>query len=80
MSYEDLEKARAERAGKGAAKEAKKVVTAGKRKRGRKAQESGRSKVRQSQSPKLARMSEAQVEEDEIALEPWRAAPEARMW
>jgi hypothetical protein len=131
MSYEDLEKARAERAAKEAAKEAKKAekkankaakeakkvasatpeaeeATAAKGKRGRKrkspieadapevdapevdASESGKRKRGQKRkSPeeagtpepkaKFTRMSEAQVEEDEIAPEPWRA-PVARMW
>ena len=145
MSYEDLEKARAERAAKEAAKEAKKgekkakkaakevnkaakeankaakeakkvasatpeaeEATAAKGKRGRKrkspieadapeadapeadASESGKGKRGQKRkSPeeagtpepkaKFTRMSEAQVEEDEIAPEPWRA-PVARMW
>ena len=94
MSYEGLEKARAERAAKEAAKEAKKAereakkaakeveeATAGKKKL-------RRSRVTQRKSPeeagapepnaKGARMSEAQVEV-EIALESWRA-PVARMW
>ena len=94
MSYEDLEKTRAERAAKEAAKEAKKAekevkkaakeveeATAGKKKL-------RRSKTTQRKSPeevgapkpksKVARMSEAQAEV-EIAPEPWRA-PVARMW
>lgn len=81
MSYEDLEKARAERAVKEAAKEAKKgekVATTDKGKRGRKGkspEEAGAPEPKAN----VARMSEAQVEEDEIASELWRA-PVARMW
>lgn len=85
MSYEDLEKARAERAVKEAAKEAKKgakevtkVATAGKGKRGQKRkspEEAGASEPK----AKVARMSKAQVEVDEIVPEPWRA-PVAQMW
>lgn len=83
MSYEDLEKARAERALKEAAKETKKaakeakqgskevkkVATACKGKGGRKRQgpeEAGAPEPK----AKVARMSEAQVDEDEIAREP----------
>lgn len=113
MSYEGLEKARAERAAKEAAKEAKKTereakksekeakkvtkeaeevasarlvveeATAGKKKL-------DRNKITQKRkSPeaagilepeaKVSRMSEAQVKEDEIVPESWRA-PVARMW
>ncbi len=85
MSYEDLEKTRAERAVKEAAKEAKKgakevtkVATAGKGKRGQKRkspEEVGASEPK----AKVARMSEAQVEVDEIVPEPWRA-PVTQMW
>lgn len=92
MSYEDLEMARAERAIKEAAKEAKRVAkeakegakevqnvdTAGKGKRGRKRkgpEEAGAPEPK----AKVARMSAAQVEEDEIAPES-RRAPVARMW
>lgn len=92
MSYEDLEKARAERALKEAAKEAKraareakegakevqKVATAGKGKLGRKRKSPEEAGAPEPKA-KVARMSEAQVEEDEIAPEPWRA-PVARMW
>ena len=93
MSYEDLEEARAKRAEKEAAKEAK-----GKGNRGRKpksaapeAEEASADKgkcgrKRKSAAPgadvsepkaKVARMSEAQVEKDEIVPEP--KAPVARM-
>jgi len=68
MSYEDLVAKRAERE----AKEQDKAK--GKRKRGRK-----RKSPEEAGAPEPARMSEAQVEEDEIAPEPWRA-PVARMW
>lgn len=113
MSYEGLEKARAERAAKEAAKEAKKAereakkaekeakkaakeakevasatpevekATAGKKKLGRSKITQKRKSPEEAGAPepkaKVARMSEAQVEEDEIAPEPWRA-PVARMW
>lgn len=72
MSYEDLEKARAERTVKEAkkgAKEVKKVATTGKRKRGRK-RKSPQDTGAPEPKAKVARMSEAQVEEDEIAPEP----------
>jgi hypothetical protein len=72
ISYEDLIAKRAERE----AKERNKAK--GIRKRGRK-----RKSPEEAGGPepkaKVARMSEAQVEEDEIAPEPWRA-PVARMW
>jgi len=67
MSYEDLVAKRAKRE----AKEQDKAK--GKRKRGRK-----RKSSEEANAPEPARMSEAQVEEDEIAPEPWRA-PVARM-
>ena len=106
MSYEGLEKARAERAAKEAAKEAKKAKREAKKaekeaeevasaipeveKATRGKKNLSRNKVTQKRmSPeeagvpdlkaKVARMNEAQVEEDEIAPEPWRA-PVARMW
>jgi hypothetical protein len=94
MSYEDLGEARAKRAEKEAAKEAK-----GKGKRGRKpksaapeAEEASADKVKRGRKRKrttpeadasepkvkMARMSEGLVEEDEIASGPFRA-PVARM-
>jgi hypothetical protein len=73
MSYEDLEEARAKRADKEAAKEAK-----DKGKRGRKR----KSAALEADNAKVVRMSEAPappVAEDEIVPEPWRA-PVARMY
>ena len=84
MSFEDLEKARAERVVKEAAidakegaKEVMKIATAVRRKRGRK-RKSGDEAGTPELETMVARTSEAQVE-DEIALQPWRA-PVARMW
>ena len=88
ISYKDLEEARAKRANKEAAKEAK-----GKGKRGRKrksaalvadASEPNAKVVRMNEAPAPARalvvqMSGTPVAEDEIVPEPWRA-PVARMW
>ena len=72
MSYEDLVAKRAERE----AKEQNKAK--GKRKRDRK-----RKSPEEADAPepkaKVVRLSEAQVEEDGIAPEPWRA-PVAKMW
>jgi len=68
MSYEDLVAKRAKRE----AKEQDKAK--GKRKRGRK-----RKSPEEAGALEPARMSEAQVEEDEIAPEPWRVSM-ARMW
>lgn len=80
MSYEDLEKARAERAIKEAVKEAKKgakkvkkVATAGNGKRSRKRKSPEEAGVPEPKA-KVARMNEAQVEEDGIASESWRAS------
>ncbi|KAL2056301.1 hypothetical protein ABVK25_003324 [Lepraria finkii] len=71
MSHKDLVAKRAER-------ETKEYNKARKRKRGRK-----RKSLEEAGAPepkaKVARMSEVQVEEDEIAPELWRA-PAARMW
>jgi hypothetical protein len=90
MSYEDLEKARAERAVKElkkAAKEAKKVASAttegveasaGKGRRGRKRNSSEEAGTPEPKA-KITRISETQVEEYEIAPESWKA-PVARMW
>ena len=105
MSYEGLEKARAERAAKEAAKEAKKAekeaqkaakeseevasvtakveeATAGKKKLGRNKRTQKRKSPEEAGPPepmaKVARISEAQVEEYKTASEPWRA-PVARM-
>ena len=92
MSYEDLEKARAERAMKEAAKEAKraakeakegakqvrKVATAGKRERGRKRRILEEVAGAPEPDAKVARVSEAQVE-NAIPPEQWRA-PVAQMW
>ena len=85
MSYEDLKKARAERTVKEAAKEAKKgaknvtkVATAGKGKRGQKRKSPEEAGASESKA-KVARMSKAQVEVDEIVSETWRA-PVAQMW
>ena len=91
MSFEDLEKARAERVVKEAAKEAKKaakevkegakevkkLATAVTTKRGRKCK-SGEEAGAPELKANVARTSEAQVE-DEIAPQPWRA-PVARIW
>ena len=78
MSYEDLEKARAERTIKEAAKEVKKgakkvkkIVTAGNGKRDRKRKSPEEADVPEPKA-KVARMNEAQVEEDGIAPELWR--------
>ena len=77
MSYENLEKARAERAVKEAANEAKKsakkdkkVAPAGKENHGRKCKSSKEAGAPESKT-KDVRMSEAQVEEVEIAPELW---------
>ena len=91
MSFEDLEKARAERVVKEAAKEAKKaakeakkgakkvseLATAVRRKRGRK-YKSGEEAGTPELKANVAQTSEAQVE-DEIAPQLWRV-PVARMW
>ena len=93
MSYEDLEEARAKRAEKEAAKEAKgkgkpghkpksaapeaEKASADKGKRGRKRKSAAPEADAPEPKAKVARMSEAQVEEDEIAPEP--KAPVARM-
>ena len=84
MSYEDLEKAKADRAAKKAAKEAKKAAkepreaTAGKSTRGRKCKSSAEANSPEPKA-KVARMSGTQVAENETAPTPWRA-PVARMW
>lgn len=85
MSYEDLEKARAERAIKEAAKEvkkgtkkAKKVATAGNGKRGRNRKSAEEADASEPKT-KVARMSEIQIEEDEIASKSWRVSV-AQMW
>ena len=78
MSYEDLEKARAERIVKEAVKEAEKVAIASKGKHGQKRKSTQAARAPEPKA-KLLRMSEAQVEEDEIAPELWKA-PVARMW
>ncbi|KAL2047833.1 hypothetical protein ABVK25_011288 [Lepraria finkii] len=78
MSYEDLEKARANRTMKEAAKEAKKIDTAGKRTHDRKRKSLEQTGIPEAEA-KIARTSEAQLEYDEITPEPWRA-PVARMW
>jgi hypothetical protein len=77
MSYKDLEEARAKRADKEAAKEAK-----GKGKRGRKRKSTALEADALEPNAKVVRMSEAPappVAEDEIVPEPWRA-PVARMY
>jgi hypothetical protein len=85
MSYEDLEKARAERAIKKAAKEAKKAAKkikkvttvdkgTGSRKR-KSPEEVGMPELK----AKIARISGALVEENETAPEPYKA-PVAQMW
>ena len=78
MSYEDLEKARAERAVKEAAKEAKQVDTAGRRMHGRKRKSIEKTGIPEAE-PAIPWIGEAQAEEDEIAPEPFRA-PVARVW
>ena len=87
MSYEDLEKARAERTAKDAEREAanetKKAkqagqAAAGKGKRGRKGKSSGQTDAPESDI-KMAQINQPQIEEYEIASEPWQA-PVARMW
>ena len=85
MSYEDLEKARAERAMKEAAKEAKKaakeikkVTIADKGNGSRKRKSPGEAGAPELKT-KIARMSGALVEENETAPEPYRA-PVAQMW
>jgi len=91
MSYEDLEEARAKRADKEAAKEAK-----GKGKRGRKCKSAALEAAAPEPNAKVVRMSERQraarseslsgadernslFTEDEIVPEPWRA-PVARIY
>lgn len=78
MSYEDLEKARANRATKEAAKEAKRADTVGKRGHDRKYKSSEPADISGTQA-EVARIGETQVEENAIPPEPWRA-PVARMW
>ena len=72
MSYEDLVAKRAERE----AKEQDKVRGKRERDRKRKSQEEAGAPEPKA---KVVRLSEAQVEEDGIAPEPWRA-PVAKMW
>jgi hypothetical protein len=74
MSYEDLEVARAKRAEKEAAKEAK-----GKGKRGRKRKMATPEADAPEPNAKVVRMSRTPVAEDEIVLKLWRA-PVARMY
>ena len=94
MSYEDLEEARAKRAGEEAAKEANgkgnrgrkpksaapevEEASADKGKRGRKRKSAALEADAPEPKAKMARMSEAQVEEDKNVPEPVRA-PVARM-
>ena len=73
MSYEDLVAKRAEKEAKEQAK------TKGNGKRGRKRKSAAPEADAPEPKAKVSRMSEAQVEEDEIAPEPPRA-PVARMW
>ena len=86
MSYEDLEKARAERAAKDAKKEAanetKKAKqtgeAVGKGKRVRKGKSNGQTDAPESDTMR-AQINQLQIEEYVIASEPWQA-PVARMW
>jgi hypothetical protein len=90
MSYEELEKAKVERAAKETAKEAKKAkreakkaakeaeeATPGKNTRGRKRKSSAEADAPEPKA-KVARKSGTQFAEDETAPTPWRA-PVARM-
>jgi len=86
MSYEDLEKARAQRAAKEAAKEARKVATearrvatAGKGKLSRKGKKNPAGAGALEPEATTLEMSEAPSEESGPVPEPWRA-PVARMW
>ena len=74
MSYEDLVAKRAERE----AKEQDKAKGKRKKKRGQKGKSPEEAGPLEPKA-QVARMSEAQVEEDGIAPEPWRA-PVTRMW
>ena len=76
--YKDLEKARADRAVKETAKEAKQINTAGKRTHGLKRKTLEQAGMLEAET-RIARISEARVEVDEIAPEPWRA-PVMRTW
>ncbi len=83
MSYEDLEKVRAQRAVKEAAKEARKVVietkrvaTAGK---GRKGNNTAGADALESEAVVLHTNEVPSEEENGSVSEPWRA-PVARMW
>lgn len=91
MSYEDLEKAKAERTAKETAKEAKKAkreakeavkeaeeATAGKSTRGRKRKSPAEADAPEPKA-KVARKSGTLVAEDETAPTPWRA-PVTRMY
>lgn len=87
VSYEDLEKARAERTAKDAEKEAanetKKAkqageAVAGKGKRGRKGKSSGQTDAPESET-KMAQINQPQIEERVTESEPWQA-PVARTW
>ena len=74
MSYEGLEEARAKRADKEAAKEAK-----GKGNRGQKRKSAALEADAPEPNAKAVQMSGTPVAEDEIVPEPWRA-PVARMY
>lgn len=78
ISYEDLEKARADRTIKEAAKEAKRADTIGKRGHDRKYKNLEPADISGTQA-EVAGIGETQVEETAIPPEPWRA-PVARMW
>lgn len=78
MSYEDLEKARADRAVKEAAKEAKKADTVGKRRYKRQCKNFEHTDMLEPEA-QMARTDEVLIEGDEIPPKPWRA-PVARMW
>jgi len=74
ISYKDLEEARAKRADKEAAKEAK-----GKGKRGRKRKSAALEADAPEPNAKVVRMSGTPVGEDVIVPDPFRA-PVAQMW
>ena len=78
MSYEDLKKARANRAIKEAAKEAKKADTVGKRRHNRKHKSFEHTDMLETEA-EVSWIGETQVEEDVIPPAPWRA-PVARIW
>ena len=81
VCYEDLEKAREERAAQEAKKETKKEAkkaNTGKAKRGRKRKSTIEADTLEPKA-RMARRMRTEAEKDEIVSEPWQA-PVARMW